>query len=262
MSRTHKLVALAAALTLAFAAPAAAESADVLPDLEQVVPEDVSAERAWEGTRPVFRLGFASAAANVGAGPLTLYGHRRKRGPKTMRVDQIVERTSGLPRTVRDVGEMSYVSHPDHDHWHLLGFERYEMRSAGEGAALVRRDHKTGFCLGDRFPVPEAPKLAGFSEIPMHPGYCSLGKPNEISLFTGISVGYVDRYEAQLEGQFIDVTGLPRGRYVLTHRVNTGRRILESDHSNNAASVRLSLTWPRGESRAPVVRACAAVPSR
>ena len=33
--------------------------------------------------------------------------------------------------------------------WHLLRFERYELRHAGSRKVLVR-DRKTGFCLGDR----------------------------------------------------------------------------------------------------------------
>ena len=43
------------------------------------------------------------------------------------------------------------------------------------------------------------------------------------------------------EGQSIDVTGLPPGRYVLVHRANPDRSLRESSYANNAASVAIEL---------------------
>ena len=57
------------------AAPAPAH--DVLPDLDQVAPSDISVRSEVIKGRRHFRLGFASASANVGNGPLTLHGYRR-----------------------------------------------------------------------------------------------------------------------------------------------------------------------------------------
>lgn len=41
----------------------------------------------------------------------------------------------------------------------------------------------------------------------------------------------------RLEGQYVDVTDVPPGRYRLVHRVNADRALRESDYTNNAASV-------------------------
>ena len=243
-------------------APAAAAQ-DVLPDLDQQVPTGLEVKRVELGAKSVFRLGFDSAAANVGAGPLKLYGYRATRREPTMRVNQLVSQTTGPSRVVRDVGVMSYVVHPDHKHWHLLGFEKYEIRAAdgADTATPLRRDRKTGFCLGDRYPIPNARALAGFNPTPLQGDTCGLGRPDLLGLFAGISVGYGDAYAAQLEGQFIDVTGMPAGRYVLTHRVNTDGRLVERDYTNNASSVLFALTWPDGPRELPRVRVVNSCPT-
>jgi hypothetical protein len=256
-----RLAAVAVALALVPAAPAAAqEPQDRLPDLDQLVPEDLNVKRLQFGQRTSFRLGFSSATANVGVGPLTLHGSRPDRARTTMSVNQIVQQTLGATRLVRDVGLMSFVVHPDHNHWHLLGFEKYELREAGRSKSLPRRDRKTGFCLGDRFTVPRAPTLAGFNATPLQADLCGLGRPDLLSLFTGISVGWGDRYEAHIEGQFIDVTGLPSGRYELVHRVNTDGRLAELDYTNNASSVLFSLEWRANRRAVPTVRVLRSCP--
>ena len=155
-------VALLAAALIAPAPAAAHEAGDIAPDLDQRVPSHLSIKQLRIDGLPQFRLGFSSAAANVGAGPLTLHGYRESEAAPTMRVDQLVDRSDGPSRLVRDVGEMSYIVHPDHKHWHLLGFERYELRDAS-GAQTLATDRKTGFCLGDRYPVRNAETLPGFS---------------------------------------------------------------------------------------------------
>jgi hypothetical protein len=69
-------------------------------------------------------------------------------------------------------------------------------------------------------------------------------------------VGYGDDYPANLEGQFVRLTGLPAGRYVLIHRVNVQRRLRETDYGNNAASLLLRLRWRAGVPNIRVLRSC------
>jgi len=244
---------LAAAL-IAPAAVAAHEPSDIAPDLDQLVPSGLVIDKLRIDGLPRFRLGFSSAAANVGAGPLTLHGYRESEAAPTMRVDQLVDRSDGPRRLVRDVGEMSYVVHPDHKHWHLLGFERYELRDAS-GTQSLGTDRKTGFCLGDRYAIPDSETLPGFSPAPLQGDTCGLGRPDLTSLFAGISVGWADRYAPQIEGQYIDITSVRTGNYVLVHRLNTDSRIVESDFTNNASSVRFSLRWNR-QPRIKIIRRC------
>jgi hypothetical protein len=183
---------------------------------------------------------------------MTVHGHRRSRRDPTMVVDLLVTTQDGSLRTIRDVGDMRYVVSPDHRHWHLIGFARYELRTLG--GPVVRRDRKTGFCLGDRYKVHGALRLPGFQPFPLQGDTCGMRQPGLRGLFAGISTGWGDPYGAQLEGQFIDVTGLPPGMYVLTHRANPARVLLESSYEDNAASALIDISWPHGANHAPRVR--------
>ena len=246
------VVAALAALALT-ATPGVAAPGDVLPDLDQIAPTGLQVSSRLVNGKRVFRLGFASAAANVGPGPLTLHGHRKSR--KTdMRVDQLVTGVDGSQRLLRDVGRMSYTVHPDHRHWHMLGFERYELRIPGNDKPSLRADRKTGFCLGDRYAIPDASSLPGFRPAPLQGDTCGIGRPDLMGLFVGISTGWADRYEAQIEGQYIDITEAPARKYVLVHTVNSDGLILESDYTNNASSVLFSLAWPDGRGAEPRIR--------
>ncbi len=51
----------------------------------------------------------------------------------------------------------------------------------------------------------------------------------------GISMNCGDRYGSHLDCQWIDVTGVPLGRYILRQTVNPDRLALESDYENNIA---------------------------
>ena len=119
----------------------------LLPDLEQEAPSELIVTRAGD----TFRLGFRSAVRNVGAGPLVIIGRRGDRSIDTMVADQGVTRAGAPSELVRGVGRLRYVVSPDHRHWHLLGFERYEL--ARPDGRVVVNDRKTGFCLGDRYAV-------------------------------------------------------------------------------------------------------------
>ena len=249
---------IGALLALLLVAPATAAPAveDRLPNLNQAAPREVRVDEQIVGGRPRFRLGFDSATGNVGTGPLTVHGYRT--GPsRDMTVDQLITQSDGSSRQVRGVGVMSYAVHPDHDHWHFLGFERYELRRAGTLRTRVRSDRKTGFCLGDRYTVRNARLLAGFSPFPEQADQCGLGQPGLRGLFAGISVGWGDRYSAYLEGQFIDVTRLPPGRYTLVHTTNPDGSLVESDYSDNSASVLLRIDWPNGWSAKPAIKVLA-----
>ena len=212
-----------------------------LPDLDQEVPWNLEVTR--DEARGGYRLGFSSAVRNVGAGPLIVSGRRRAATP-TMTVDQLIEQEDAPTAVVEGVGRMRYVRSPDHEHWHLLGFERYELRRAA-GRARVVTDRKTGFCLGDRYRVNDR-ELPAQPPEPVYTSRCGLERTGLLRLTEGISVGYGDDYKPNLEGQSLRLTGLDAGRYRLVHRVNVGRRLRESSYANNAASLLFQLRWRAG----------------
>ena len=255
-----KVVALAAIAGLLLLAAAgvsrglaAPPNGDVLPDLVQRVPYDLTVTRT--GDR--FLLGFASAVSNVGEGPLIVQAARRSRSAAAMQARQVIERAVGGWRWTGPVGALRYVVAETHQHWHLLPFDTYELRSAAGGPPVAAR--KSGFCLGDRYREVSVPPLEA-APGPFYRGNCGLGDRGLLTLREGISSGFGDDYQPNLEGQSFDVTALAAGEYVLSHVINLGRRLRESDYANNAASLRVRLDWPQGTAQPPVVTPLAECP--
>jgi hypothetical protein len=60
-----------------------------------------------------------------------------------------------------------------------------------------------------------------------------------------LSVGWGDIYKSTLDGQALDITGLPDSFYALTSTVNPNGVILEEDYSNNSALVYLEIIGER-----------------
>jgi Lysyl oxidase len=215
---------------------------EVLPDLVQVEPTAVSVTEV-DGQH---RLVFLSAVENVGDAALVIQGRRASRADAAMAVEQVVLLSDGSTRSHEVDAELRYVASETHEHWHLLGFERYELRRATDGE-LFAPDRKTGFCLGDRFDAPR--------ELPKEPPQavwtqeCGRGGRALLSVQEGISPGYGDDYVPALEGQYVVLDGVPAGRYRLVHRANPERALRESDYSNNSASVVLELSWRDGKPR-------------
>jgi hypothetical protein len=254
------VVALAVAATGLVAvdrATSATSAPERLPDLVQVTPTGLVVARAGTDATAPYVLGFRSAVSNVGDGPLIIDGHRPGPEVGTMVADQVVERDGAPQLVVPGVGRLQYVVSPDHRHWHLLGFDRYELRRSGAVAAAVR-DQKTGFCLGDRYTETATALRSTRAPVPAYTTRCGLGEPQLLGVREGISVGYGDNYNANLEGQYLRLTGLPAGRYLLIHRVNADRRLRELDYGNDAASLLLDLRWRGAQPIVRVLKQCPA----
>jgi hypothetical protein len=223
-----------------------------------VLPNFVGIEGVGSGRSRRYRLGFSSSVENLGRGPLLVRGSR-SRSSREMVVEQLIRRTGAGAERIPGVGLLRYVRHHDHRHWHYLRFERYELRRAADHS-LVAPDQKTGFCLGDRYDARPGKRLPGEPRDAVYTGLCGRNRPDLETIREGISVGYGDDYPPQLEGQYIDVTGIAAGRYELVHRVNTNRRLQESRYANNAASVLIRLRRPGGPRARPVVSTLARCP--
>jgi hypothetical protein len=244
------MAACVALLTVVDWSDASAAGSGSLPDLDQETPSGLTITR----TASAYVLGFESAVRNVGDGPLIIDARRPAPGASTMTADQLIDRNGAPHEVVAGVGLLRYVVSPDHRHWHLLDFDRYQLRRAGARNAAVR-DRKSGFCLGDRYRVTDRALRAAPAE-PRYTSRCGLAAPGLLGIQEGISVGYGDDYRANLEGQYLRLSGLAAGRYVLVHRVNGARQLRELDYRNNAASLLLQLRWRRGAPMARILRRC------
>ena len=228
------MVVSAAALVIAGRAISAPTGAQKLPDLVQVTPTDLVITRSGSGARGVLRARLPLRGQQRRRrpadhrGPPAGAGQRRRWSPT-----RSSSATARRPRSSPDAGELRYVVSPDHRHWHYLGFDRYELRRAGQLVAAVR-DQKTGFCLGDRYAAAERPASARAEprlHEPVRPRRAAAPRRR------GGDLGRLRRrLQGQPRGPVPAPDGLPAGRYVLVHQVNADRRLHELDYANNAAS--------------------------
>jgi Lysyl oxidase/WD40-like Beta Propeller Repeat len=211
----------------------------LLPDFDQRAPHGLAVTSS--GKRVL--LGFDSAVDNIGEGPIWIHASRASVREPEMQATQLVERQGGGVFRVHGVGWARYSPHPPHFHWHFGPFERFELRRPRDFKLLVR-DHKIGFCLADHWGISRR-RVKGFGP-PRFLGKCGTGGTKLLSVEQGNSVGYTDRYPANIHGQYIDITHVPAGRYVLVHRANPENLIRERNYDNNTASVAIFLSRPPG----------------
>jgi hypothetical protein len=216
---------------------------ELLPDFDQRAPFGLT----LAGTK----LGFSSATDNVGDGPIWVRGSRFN-AALPMRAQQLVRLSDGTVRAYPAAGRLRYTPESTHTHWHLLDFQRYELRR-GDGTLLVR-DRKSGFCLADHYGYA-ARRVAAFRG-PRFLGNCAASQPRVLSVEQGSSPGYTDLYPAHFHGQNLELRGVPAGIYVLVHRANPEARLEELDYANNAASLRLRLTWRGSRPHVETLRVC------
>lgn len=202
---------------------------DLLPDMV-VDPEplaDIRIDTETLSGRRLLRL--ATSTPNIGPGPLEIRGSTVI-GDDRQEVLQRIYREDGS-YWERLAGISEY--HARHGHTHFDGWAVYRLRAvtaAGDAGAIVAEGDKTSFCLLD---IIQYSALEG--ELPR---YTTCGRSVQ-----GISTGWADVYDRELDGQWIDVTDLPDGPYWLEAEVDPERRILEvpGGEDNNAARIRITL---------------------
>ncbi len=231
-------LALGAAPSADAALDCSAGTTELLPDLRAFPASDLSITSRGKSQR----LRFTTMSGNYGPGPLVLRGGEIVSGKSKQRVYQRVYKQpcydpNDTNYTESLVGE--FVYHPQHRHFHLENYARYELIPDSGQASLRRTSTKTSFCIQNTLQIP------GFTD----------GDPNKGGYFLacngtlqGMSRGWADKYGASLAGQEIDITGIPAGDYRLVISVNPEQRVHEADFSsssslpaNNVSSVHVHL---------------------
>jgi TolB protein len=223
-----------------------AVSPELRPDFDQRTPSGL----AIQSSNGRYLLGFTSASDNVGLGPLSIVASRPSHAVPNMRAAQRVRVARGA-KTYPGIGFLHFTIAFPHMHWHLMDFQRYELRRASDHA-LVVRDRKSGFCLADHWAHVRG-VVPGKPRHPVFKSNCGQHEPDALAISEGTSVGYTDRYPAWFHGQNLDITRVPAGVYVLVHRTNPELALRELRYENNAASVRLRLERPNGVPRVRVL---------
>jgi hypothetical protein len=220
---------------------------ELLPDFDQRAPVGLTIT----GEPGRWRLGFTSHVDNVGLGSVMILG-KRPQGAARMVALQRVLLTNGRWRSYPNVGRLRYTRSGSHQHWHLMRFDSYELRTL-DGRVLVR-DRKSGFCLADHYGT--AP--GDFDRRARFHGNCEQLNPLATRVVQGTSPGFTDRYPAFYHGQNVELTDVPEGVYVLLHRANPTMQLRELRYENSAASVRIRLKWRAGTPSVKVLRKCPA----
>lgn len=115
---------------------------------------------------------------------------------------------------------------PCHGHYHIHGFSEYSLLTLDRSQVVVGR--KQGFCFEDSFKYGEN-KSNGYD--------CG---------FQGITSGWGDWYYKQLVGQWIDITGVPEGDYIVRVAINmTGTFDEGTNRYPNVVEVRIHVPDPR-----------------
>ncbi|XP_061586983.1 protein-lysine 6-oxidase-like [Cololabis saira] len=138
-----------------------------------------------------------------------------------------------FPQKVKNQGTTDFLPvkpryqwewHSCHQHYHSMdAFSNYDLLDIATGRK-VAEGHKASFCLEDTGCDP------GFRRR-----YACTAHTQ------GLSPGCYDTYAANIDCQWIDITDVPPGNYILKVMVNPNFHVVESDFSNNA--VRCDLTY-------------------
>src|SRR5436190_11951457 len=121
------------------------------------------------------------------------------------------------------------ADHPDlfhfstcHGHYHFDGTAGYELLTTNGATVVTAR--KQGFCFRDDVM------------------YSSTAGPGKFTCdYQGISIGWEDVYDKSLDCQWLDITGVPCGDYILRVVANPDAILHELDYSNNVAEVLITL---------------------
>jgi hypothetical protein len=115
---------------------------------------------------------------------------------------------------------------PCHGHFHIRGFSDYKLLNADR--TVVIAGHKQGFYFADSF-KNDGGKSKGYN-----------------SASQGITSGWGDSYYKQLTGQWIDITGVAEGDYIVRVTVNAAGTFDEgSNRYTNSVETSIHIPNPR-----------------
>jgi hypothetical protein len=121
----------------------------------------------------------------------------------------------------------------DYARFQQLKVEHPDMLSAdiiAAGGLAPILGTKKGFCVADALPAP------GFAGTRDPRTYLSCGTATEHGN-QGLGLGWADEYSSRVPGQWIDVTDVADGDYVLDVETNPDRLFQEARYDDNSASV-------------------------
>lgn len=221
------IVSLTLSVWAFFASPSFSSSQGLLPNLQPLKASEFRLEKRSGNTY----LRFSMTSWNSGAGVLELVA--RGTSNNTQQIDQRIYHEDGSSYT-RYAGNFSW--HPLHNHFHVDDYANYYLREAGSQGEAIGTGSKTTFCIIDTDRIDH--KLPGASKKRQ---YTECNKQLQ-----GMSVGWGDTYRYYLAGQEVEVTGLAKGDYELTIKIDPNHNILEQSDTDNSSTVPLYIDVDAG----------------
>ncbi|XP_023130677.2 lysyl oxidase homolog 1 [Amphiprion ocellaris] len=139
-----------------------------------------------------------------------------------------------FPQRVKNKGKADFMPnrphhtwewHSCHQHYHSMDeFSHYDLLEVSTGRK-VAEGHKASFCLEDTT--------------------CDFGHQKRYACTAhvqGLSPGCYDTYNADIDCQWIDITDIKPGNYILKLQVNPKFLVLESDFTNNVVRCNIHYT--------------------
>jgi hypothetical protein len=196
-------------------------------------------------------LRWTQGEYNIGDGPLELHVY-----PDEGDGTQVYQRVYDADGTVRQFGPSGTAFYSrSHLHFHYRGWQQIELRPLnddGSLGAVVRTGIDKGICMLDientRFGQtvrPNAPltyTVPGSCDAPMHRDPADPTFPGARYVQQGISVGYADIYAWYLGDQYVEISGVPDGRYALSVDQDVSGMLHEISTANNSATGCVEIT--------------------
>jgi hypothetical protein len=163
---------------------------------------------------------FEQSDCAIAEGCITTTGTR-----KLLRFDTGTVNSGTADLTIGDPTENACFTFSQcHQHYHFRGVGRYTLYQS-DGTTVAATGHKQGFCLEDVEPSPD------LSPPPADPAV-QYDCTNQ-----GLHVGWEDIYPNDIDCQWIDITDVDPGDYILSVEINSGHELPESNYDNNEARV-------------------------
>lgn len=214
-------------------ATAALDGTERLPDLGMLAPKDFSIQSRPRGVR---WLRFDSVIVNVGPGVFEAEGRGPVVGDTIGDVVQLVETATGGRTEVATPATMFFAG-DGHNHWHVRELQEFTIARVGQPGDVLKRGAKTGFCFWDNY------RYGSTASARYHPSTtsaCEMTGAGTVPM--GLSVGWGDEYPSSIAFQYIDISGLPNGDYIVTVTADYHGEFVEANEGNNRAwaTIRIS----------------------
>ena len=184
-------------------------------------------EIARNGARRCLR--FETTAANEGTGPLEVAYRIEQAATNAY---QVIHRTGG---TTTDRFAVESEFHPTHAHFHFKNFYVTRLWRYADGRKVgrlpVTSGSKNGFCPEDS--GGSGSRYSCLTDYRMGPA-----GPEQV---VGISSDSWDTYRMHLPDQYLEITDVPDGRYVLEIELDPDDNVAESNDQDNLACVVIEL---------------------